>query len=125
MSRRSLSLGISLLFNVLPVAAHHSYSMFDQSRKVALQGTVKEVQWTNPHCFLQVIVPASGTATEWSIEMLSPQAMYRDGWRPTTFKPGDKVIVIINPLRNGGTGGYIVSATDASGTVWVPTGKRS
>ncbi len=30
-------------------AAHHSASMFDQTKSVTLTGTVVEVRWTNPH----------------------------------------------------------------------------
>jgi len=117
MRAHPIALGVSLLAATLPVAAHHSYAMFDQTRQVTVQGTVKEVQWTNPHCFLQVLVSSHGTMSEWSIEMLSPLAMYRAGWRPASFQSGDKITLVINPLKNGGYGGYIVSATDAHGRV--------
>ncbi len=100
-----------------PCAAHHSFAMFDQSKSVTLHGTVRELQWTNPHCFLQVLVPTEPSAREWSVEMHSPAAMYRAGWRPKTFRPGDKVTVVINPLKDGTIGGFLVSATAADGKV--------
>ena len=72
--------------------AHHSFAMFDQSKLVPLQGTVKEFRWTNPHVFIQLLVKnEDGTDEEWSIEMTSPEHLARVGWKPGTLKPGDKV----------------------------------
>jgi hypothetical protein len=89
--------------------------MFDQAKAVTLHGTVKQLQWTNPHCYLQVLVPTRNVTAEWSIEMHSPLAMYRVGWRPGSYRPGDKVTVVINPLKNGANGGRLLTATDAGG----------
>jgi hypothetical protein len=113
-TRRCFGIG-ALLFFVTPCLAHHSFAMFDQTRTVTLQGTVKQLQWTNPHCYLQVLVPAQNATVEWSIEMHSPLAMYRMGWKPGTFKPGDKVTVVLNPLKDGSDGGRLLTAVDASG----------
>ncbi len=33
--------------------AHHSYAMFDTDKSVEIEGTVKEFQWTNPHCWIR------------------------------------------------------------------------
>lgn len=96
-------------------AAHHSYAMFDASRTVLLRGTVRELQWTNPHCFLQVLVPTSGATVEWSVQMDSPQAVYRQGWRPGTLKPGDKISLVIHPTKDGSHSGRYVSATGPDG----------
>jgi hypothetical protein len=95
--------------------AHHSFAMFDRTKTVTLQGTVKEFQWTNPHCFIQLLVPSPDGPEEWSIEMHSPGAIYRRGWRPGTLKGGEKVTIVIHPVRDGTRGGQIVSATDSSG----------
>lgn len=105
----------AVLLIVRPSLAHHSFSMFDDKQTLKLQGTVKELQWTNPHCYLQVLVPSQGVRAEWSIEMHSPLAMYRIGWRPGSFKAGDKVTVTINPLKDGTQGGRLITAVDASG----------
>lgn len=91
--------------------AHHSFAMFDTARQVTLSGTVREFQWTNPHSWLQLDVQG----TEYSIELGSPNTLSRRGWRRVTFKPGDKVSVVINPMRDGSAGGALVSAVDAQG----------
>jgi hypothetical protein len=102
----------------LPALAHHSFAMFDNEREMTLVGTVKEFQWTNPHAWLQVMVPsADGKAIEWSIEMTSPNGLKRSGWRPTTIKAGDKVTAIIHPLKSGETGGSLVMVTLPDGKV--------
>jgi hypothetical protein len=92
--------------------------MFDAKRTLTLQGTVREVQWTNPHCFIQLLVGAPGSVNEWSIEMNSPLVMYRAGWHPGSFAAGDKITVAINPTRDGSFGGALVSATDVHGKVF-------
>ncbi len=57
MTRSSLVLlGVSLLLGTGAASAHHSAAMFDPSKEVTLTGTVKEFQWTSPHCWIQVLV---------------------------------------------------------------------
>lgn len=99
-----------------PAPAHHSFAMFDQEKVITLQGTVKEFQWTNPHSWIQVIVPGEGSkVTEWSVEMGGPGGLARKGWKPRTLKQGDKVTIAIHPLRDGGPGGSFVSVVLPNG----------
>ena len=70
-----------------PLAAHHSASMFDDAKVVELNGTIKEMQWTNPHVWIQVVVDNNGQKAEWSVEGGSPNTLSRNGWRSTTFMP--------------------------------------
>lgn len=96
--------------------AHHSASMFDDAKVMEKKGTVKELQWTNPHIWLQVVVDENGTKTEWSLEGGSPNTLSRQGWRATTFKPGDVVTVRFNPMRDGSAAGLFIGARfDADG----------
>ena len=97
-----------------PVTAHHSAAMFDDTKVVELTGTVKELQWANPHIWLQVIVDDKGKKTEWSLEGGSPNSLSRQGWRATTFKAGDVVSVRFNPMKDGSPGGNFVGAKFAS-----------
>jgi hypothetical protein len=93
--------------------AHHSFAMFDNQKEMTLTGTVKELQWTNPHIWVQVMVtdPDTGKEVEWSIEGGSPNNLKRRGWSRNIMKTGDKIIVIIHPLKNGDHGGSLVKAT--------------
>ena len=89
--------------------------MFDDTKVVELTGTVKELQWTNPHIWIQLIVEDKGLKTEWSIEGGSPNTLSRRGWRSTTFKPGDVVTVRFNPMKDGTPAGGFVGAKFADG----------
>jgi hypothetical protein len=100
---------------VAPAFAHHSGAMFDDQQRLTLTGTVRQFQWTNPHCWIQVLVPAQGSEIEWSVEMGAPVELFRGGWRPRTLKPGDKITVVIHPARDGSKGGLFVSAARADG----------
>lgn len=98
------------------VAAHHSAAMFDDQHRIALSGKVRVFQWTNPHCYVQLLVKNSkGQEEEWSLEMAGPMYLYNLGFRPSTLKPGDQLTVKIAPLRNGRKGGLLVEAIDAQG----------
>ena len=99
-------------------SAHHSFAMFDQKKPTTITGTVHEFQWTNPHAFIEIDAPGAAGATErWSVELNSPNNLKRQGWKRTTFNPGDKASVIIAPLRDGGKGGLFVAATLPDGKV--------
>jgi hypothetical protein len=97
--------------------AHHSFAMFDFQKDMTLAGTVKEFQFTNPHCFIQLLVPGAGggAPVEWSIEMASPPHLVRSGWTRSTVKPGDRITVVVHPLRDGAPAGSYVSAADDKG----------
>ncbi len=117
-STRLLGIVAALATTALPALAHHSFSMFDAQKEVVLEGTIKEFQWTNPHVWIQLLVPgANGSVVEWSVEGGSPNLVGRQGWKRNTFKPGDKVVIRINPMRNGEPGGSFVGATLGDGRV--------
>jgi hypothetical protein len=106
---------IAAMLTASSALAHHSFAMFDQSKVVTIEGTVKDFRWTNPHVFIQVMVKnASGGEDEWSIEMTSPEHLARVGWRPGTLKPGDKVSLNIHPMHDV-KGGQYLSGTGPNG----------
>ena len=85
-----------------PAIAHHSFAMFDRTKELKLTGQVKDFQWTNPHTWIQLLVPdAKGGATEWSIEGASLNSLVRAGWKRNSVKVGDTVNVVVNPARDG------------------------
>jgi Family of unknown function (DUF6152) len=123
MKRRSALLGLAAallaapLVGAGPALAHHSFAMFDRQKEMTLKGTVKEFQWTNPHSFIEIeVADAQGMITPYSIEMNSPNNLTRQGWKSNSLKPGDKVTLLMNPLRDGSKGGLFIS-------VMLPDGK--
>ena len=96
--------------NATTAFAHHSASMFENQKNVELEGTVKEFQFTQPHIWVQLLVPDSaGKLIEWSIEGGSPSQLGRKGWRRSTLNPGDKIKLTMHPLKDGRPGGSLVS----------------
>ena len=92
--------------------AHHSFTMFDQTKQVTLSGTVTEFQWTNPHAFIELDVTDEKCAVKhWSVEMGSPSILMQGGWKFKDIRAGDKVTVKLNPLRDGRTGGLLLQVT--------------
>ena len=89
--------------------------MFDREKVVELKGTVKELQWSNPHIWIQLVSRENGTDKEWSLEGGSPNTLSRQGWRSTTFKPGDEVTVRFNPMKDGTAAGAFVGARFSDG----------
>ena len=101
-----------------PALAHHSFAMFDRQKETVLKGTVKTFQWTNPHSFIELeVVDPQGAIASYSIEMNSPNNLNRQGWKSTSLKPGDKVAVTMNPLRDGTRGGLFVNVQLPDGRI--------
>jgi hypothetical protein len=108
------------LLAVASAAAHHSFAMFDQTKRTTLKGTVSEFQWTNPHAFIQLAVTnAAGAREDWSIELNSPNNLKRQGWSSTSLKSGDQVSLDMYPLRDleNHKGGLFIQVTLADGKV--------
>jgi hypothetical protein len=109
----------------VPALAHHSGAMFDRTKTVDLVGTIKEYQFSNPHVWIEVMVPpaakkAGAQPVQWSIEGEGPALMARIGLGPSVLKAGDKVTVRAHPLRDGRSGGSLISITLPDGRVLPP-----
>ena len=96
--------------------AHHSFAPFDMANQKTVTGTVKTVEWTNPHTWIWLDVPnEQGVVEPWGFEGMSPNYLARRGWTRTTLKAGDKITVSYRPLRDGSKGGMFVSTKLADG----------
>jgi len=75
--------------------AHHSVSAeFDSSRPIEFTGTVKKVEWTNPHIYTQIETKgADGKVIVYRVEGGAPNSLFRSGWRKDTLKVGETVSV--------------------------------
>jgi hypothetical protein len=109
-----------------PALAHHSDAMFAADKEVVLKGTVKQFQYTNPHSWIQLVVPAAaGAPVEWSIETGAPIVLLRAGIKPTALMPGDKVSLRVHPLKDGGAGGSLIEVTKEDGSTLSLRGPRA
>jgi hypothetical protein len=107
---------LAVLLSAAPEAmAHHSFAPFNTETEKTITGTVNRFEWTNPHTWLWIDVTADGKTVTWGVEGMSPNYLSRRGWTRTTFKPGDKVTVVVRPMRDGSPGGMFVRAKLADG----------
>jgi hypothetical protein len=96
--------------------AHHSYAMFEVNKTITLTGTVKSWQWTNPHTWLVMVAQdARHKDVEWQVEGSSPTILHKYGATRDLIKAGDRITVVIHPLKSGANGGQLQSITNADG----------
>ncbi len=100
-----------------PAFAHHSFAMFDYNKEVTITGELKDLQWTNPHIHIIVNVPGASGAAEWDVEGGTPANLRKTGWSRDIIKPGEKISIVIHPMKNGSNGGMLVRANKGDGTV--------
>ena len=100
----------------LAAMAHHSYSMFDMQKTVAMEATVVRFKWQNPHAFIEIDAASRSGAERWAIEMTSPNNLVQEGWKRTSLKPGDRITVWVHPLRSGARGGSYVGVRLPNGS---------
>ena len=117
----ALAAPLMLAAGALPSHAHHSFAMFDQTKSTQLSGTLKDVNWNNPHTAMIVTVPGDGgQAAEWHFEGGPPAFMLRAGIKRDDLsnRIGSKVTVTFHPLKDGRTGGSLEAMKFEDGTSW-------
>jgi hypothetical protein len=116
--RRTATVTAVALLAIAPALAHHSFTMFDMTKRITLIGSVTSFEWSNPHAYIEI--DAQGEAGElkhWSIELGSPSILMSSGWKFSSLKKGDKTTLVINPLKSGQAGGFLYTATLPDGRV--------
>lgn len=110
----------------IPALAHHSLNgVYERSSNTALEGTVREFRYVNPHPVLVIDVAVAGDeggASEetdardegdpgdvesWELEMDNRGELSRIGLSAETFKPGERVLVRGSRALNGGRTLYL------------------
>ena len=96
-------LGSALLIVAASAAyAHHSATMFEQTKQITVEGVVKEFQYSNPHSWLLVdVTDKNGKVTTWGFEAEGPSTLQRAGIRPSVFPAGTKVTMTGRPMKDG------------------------
>ncbi|MEO5924622.1 MAG: DUF6152 family protein [Bryobacteraceae bacterium] len=113
-----------LLASTVPLMAHHSFAAeYDSNQPITLKGVVKELRWANPHAYIFIEVKnEAGKTDTWALEMLSPNALARQGWNRESLKVGEVVTVDAykardpKPLKDGSLHGNSRSVTLANGS---------
>lgn len=100
-----------------PALAHHSFAMFDAAQTVVVEGVVTEVQWANPHVWVEIeATDEQGGAKEYEFEGGAVAVLKRNGWTSETLHAGDRIVVSTHPFRDGRPGGSLEEVTLPDGT---------
>ena len=119
MLRSTMLAGVAVSLLSVPALAHHSFAMFDREITIEVEATVNELQWTNPHTWLELTaVDENGQPMPLALEMSSPTSMARSGWNPRTVVAGDKVTVTYHPMKDGTAEGQFVQMVLANGDTY-------
>jgi len=109
--------------------AHHSFAMYDNDHQLKMVGDVSRFQWTNPHVYIELdTMDPAGGSKHWTIECANPGILDRVGWKFNMIKVGDKLTVVVAPLRTGEAGALLKEVTLPDGRVFgngAPAGKAN
>jgi hypothetical protein len=103
----ALLAGLWLAGWVAGAQAHHSFAMFDMTKTVSYKGAIKQVQWTNPHVWVELTVAGKDGPVTYSFEGAAIAVLKRVGWTRNSVKPGDVVTLVGHPYKDGRPGGSI------------------
>jgi hypothetical protein len=118
LARLAAAFGCLLLASVPSWAHHATATNFDVTKLTLLQGTVREVEWINPHAWLHLEVKDSaGKITVWRIEGASPGAMAFRNFSKDSLPVGLEISITVYPAKSG------VNVADG-GTITFADGKR-
>jgi hypothetical protein len=122
MSPKIVPLAVSLVASLVLgfggiAAAHHSNAAYDLEHPQTMEGTVKAVNWTNPHISFVIEKDAKNgePAATWVFEVSSPGVLTRSGWTKRSLQPGDHAVFRYAPLRDGSPGGFLQKVTLPNG----------
>jgi hypothetical protein len=101
MQRYCRFLGAAALLCSAGAQAHHSYTEFDATQTVEIEGTLVAVAWQNPHTHMEVRVRSRDDETvAWDIETGAVNSMRRLGAPLDVFKVGEGVKVAGWPTKS-------------------------
>jgi hypothetical protein len=97
---------VFLAASTMTAMGHHSFAMFDLTKRVTITGVVTKVEWTNPHVWVDVdVTQKDKTRARWGIEFTSINHLTRLGMKSNTVKVGDTIEFTVNPYADGTPGG--------------------
>jgi hypothetical protein len=97
-----LAVFIGFVSAAVPAFAHHGNSAYDMSKTVPMKATVTKFEYSNPHTQVYYdVADDKGNVEHWVAETTNPAMLNRVGWSRETLKPGDQVVLWVNPNKVG------------------------
>ena len=115
--------GVVVLAGASAAFAHHSFTAaYDNTKRVEVEGVVKEFVWRNPHSFVRIEVMNKEGATEtWNLEWGSSSQLSAAKYpvTRTTIKAGDHIVAGSEPRRDPAIKGLRVFSIKRPVDGWV------
>lgn len=113
--RQLVIAALAVLVCTQPSKAHHSTNLgYDAKRTETISGEFVDFRWINPHAILRFKATNSkGEKELWAAETHGAGVLGRFGWRPTMFKPGERITLTGNPARKAGSKTFHVLSVKA------------
>ena len=74
--------------------AHHGFGLFDRTKDAVITGTIKSIDFVNPHSYLYLDADVEGGGTiAMRCEMRAATLMRRSGWSKEMFVPGARATI--------------------------------
>jgi hypothetical protein len=111
-----LALILGFLAASAPLFAHHGNSAYDMSKTVPMKATVTKFEYSNPHTQVYYdVTDDKGNVEHWVAETTNPAMLNRVGWSKDTLKPGDQVVLWVNPNKVGAKITFLQKVTLSDG----------
>ena len=104
MKGKKLAITVGLSVLCVQALAHHGFAgRYDEENPITLEGTVVELQLSNPHAMLIFSVrDEAGKVVRWNGLLGTVASLVKsDGWTRDTLKPGDRISVLGAPAVRG------------------------
>ena len=120
-TRLAVLVSAALAVSTVTALAHHSAAMFEEKKTITVDGVVKRFEYTNPHSWLWVdVTGVDGKVTTWGFEAEGPSTLARAGIKPSDLRPGTKLTITGNPMKDGRPAAIWVNAVRADGKAFNP-----
>jgi hypothetical protein len=97
-----LAVVVGFVCLAIPMFAHHGNSAYDMSKTVPMKATITKFEYSNPHTQVYYdVTNEKGEVEHWVAETTNPAMLNRVGWSRETLKPGDQVVLWVNPNKVG------------------------
>lgn len=94
---------VAIIAFTATATAHHSRpAAYHVDQLIVIEGVATQLFWRNPHPFLFVEVEQDdGSVVTWAAEMAPTIAMTKAGYTEDSIEPGQRIMVIGSPAREG------------------------
>jgi hypothetical protein len=114
------TLGLITVFHLHAGAHHSTAAAYQLSQTEAIEGTVVQIAFREPHTYVHVVATdRDGFTHRWSLQWADQAKLAHDGVRTSTLRPGDRVRVTGHPGRNPDAYQLLITSITRASDGWA------